>query len=89
VYTYVLFTIVTDTGPSQMLTTSIVALAPGEQISGKSDPRFAVTFNPEAGSYTVTATVYYTATPGLPVGDTGYTADLGSSKTFSFNAVQR
>ncbi len=88
VFVYADFHIVGDTGVNTHLFTQVVQLAPGAMINGKTDPRFSASFNPALGSYTVTATIFFS--PSVvqpPIGDPSFKPDLASEKTFSFTVV--
>ncbi len=84
---YVQFHIMGDGGVNTNVYTQVVTLAPTAMINGKLDPRFATSFTPSPGSYTVTATIYYSAALSMTIGDPSFTPDLASQKTFSFTTV--
>ena len=74
VWAYVQFKITGDGGVSQVLYTQVVQLAPGQQINGNQDPRFAASFTPPAvGIYSVQATVFYSGSSTQPpIGDPSF-----------------
>ena len=89
VWVYVQFHIVSDTGSSTNLYTQRVQLAPSQAINGKTDSRFSAVFIPPGtGSFTVVATIYYSAnTVAPPLGDASFHPDTASVRSFSFTVV--
>ena len=83
VFSYVRFVITGDGGVNTVLYTQVVQLAPGQEINGNTDPRFAASFIPTvSGTYFIQATVYYSAssTPA-PIGDPSYTANPNTANS--------
>jgi len=89
VWVYVQFHLVSDQGASLNLYTEVVQLSPGQTINGKTDSMFTTVFTPPGtGSFSVTATIFYSANSvAPPIGSAAFTADTASAKTFSITVV--
>ncbi len=89
VWVYAKFHVVLDTGASADVYTAEIQLAPGQTVNGKSNLDFSAVFTPPStGSYSVTATLYYSASVlAPPIGDPSFNPDVTSAKTFSFSVA--
>ncbi len=89
VWVYAKFHVVLDTGASADVYTAEIQLTPGQTVNGKSNPSLSAVFAPPStGIYSVTATLYYSASVlAPPTGDPLFTPDIASAKTFSFSVV--
>jgi len=68
------------------LYTQVVQLSPSQVINGRDDTRFSVQFRPIPGTYTVTATIYYSPS-STTIGDPSFKPDNASAKTFTFTVL--
>jgi len=88
VWVFVRFHTLSATGTTADFYTQEVQLSPGQTINGKTDTRFSATFTVALGAYTVTSTIYYSASiVQPPLGDPSFKPDLPSQKTLTFTVV--